>query len=174
MIFELKNNSKWFVIDMLEYGSIKYFLLSKILNNGNDIDNVFRICMYDDFFNMFKPVEDKNLYDNVKKSFEVRLDKKREKMLNKYKFEKADYVKLKVINIDKNNYILEKSNGDIIVKNIKIYGDFKIKVNNYIYMLDSSVLEKNLFLYGPLVNDEDEIIKVLDGNKAYFLQRYYG
>ena len=41
-------------------------------------------------------------------------------------------------------------------------------------MLDGSVLENNLFQYGPLVNDKDEIIKVVDGNKEYFLQRYYG
>lgn len=61
-----------------------------------------------------------------------------------------------------------------MVKNIEVYGILRLKVNDYLYMLEETVLEDNLFQFGPLVNSRDEIIKIVSDKSEYYLQRYYG
>lgn len=173
IIVELANHSKYVIIDVLIHENKKYVLLSKVSDNGKDINKYFDICLYNDILNNFEMVEDEFEYDNVKLVFEKRLEENKRELeyLNKYT---SDMVKVKVIKIDGYHYTLEKDNHNQVIKNIELYGNVKINLNDYIYISENTLNEKNLLQYGPLINNESEIIKVVTEQSEYYLQRYYG
>ena len=90
-------------------------------------------------------------------------------------------IKLKVIDIDKCNYILEGNNNFYNVV-IEFLGDKVPQINDIIYIPNKIIIEKNIYTYGPInskyskrVNvTEEELIKVITLNEEYYLQRYYG
>lgn len=88
--------------------------------------------------------------------------------------------KLKIIKKDKYDYTLEGNNGKIYTLNIEFYGlEEDPKINDYIYMSDKILKEKNLFSFGIINNNninikEEDLIKIVSDNKEYYLQRYYG
>ena len=82
--------------------------------------------------------------------------------------------KVKIIDINGFDYTLEYKNKKYI-KNINFY-DVKLNIGDYIYISDKVLNETNLFTYG-LINDntkEEDVIKVVSGNKQLYLKRYYG
>lgn len=91
-------------------------------------------------------------------------------------------LKTKVLRIEEyNNYVLE-CNNKIYNLTIEFLGDKVPKVNDVIYVNDKILEEVNLYTYGPLnskysknINvNEEELIKVVTSDDAYYLQRYYG
>lgn len=94
--------------------------------------------------------------------------------LNKLDCDSIEVVELRVIDIDGYDYKLENENSKIITINMDIYGDNKIKVDDYIYMFSSIIDEANFFQFGPIYNRRNEIIKVVSMDKSFYLQRYYG
>jgi len=85
-----------------------------------------------------------------------------------------DMIKLKVIDIDGYNYKLETTNGYIKTINIDIYDEIKIEINDYIYMSTTTLKENIPLQFGPIHNNKNEIIKVVNENKERYFQRYYG
>lgn len=166
---ELDNGNKYVIIDMLDYDNKRYMLLTKIINNDIDIDKNFDICECDVENNYFKYVNNEEIYNSIKAIFLERLSN-----YSYSEFETVNFIKLKVIDIDGYNYKFETEDGKIVIKNIDFYADIKVEVNDYVYMLESTVLEENIFQYGPIINNKDEIIKIINGSKEYYLQRYYG
>ena len=91
-------------------------------------------------------------------------------------------IKLKVINIERYNYILENNEFKKYIKHIEFYGDKKPNIGDYIYLPNNVLEEVNLFAYGPIKGKyakqenitEDELIKVVTKDEEYYLQRYYG
>ena len=82
--------------------------------------------------------------------------------------------KVKIIDINGFDYTLEYK-GKKYIKNINFY-DVKLNIGDYIYISDKVLNETNLFTYG-LINDntkEEDVIKVVSGNKQLYLKRYYG
>jgi len=75
LVIELENNSKYIVIDMLDYLNKKYFLLAKL--NDTNINDYFDIVAYNDDNNYFEPLEDEFLYDTIKAVFENKLNYER-------------------------------------------------------------------------------------------------
>lgn len=167
LVIELINGSKYVLIDILEYDNIKYFLLTKL--NDSNIDNYFDIVRYNTNSNTFEPIDDKMLYDTIKNIFDNRLARYRIELNNM-----PNMIELKVINIDGFNYTLENTDGEIRVKNIELYGNIKLEANDYILMSENTYRESNIYQYGPVYNDKDEIIKIIKNDKFYYLQRYYG
>lgn len=156
------NDSKYLIIDAIDINNKRYCLLAHITEDDTNIDDEFDICIYDN--NNFYIIEDEYEYNTVKDIFNRHLEEESNRL---------NTIKLKVINIDGYNYTLEKENKEKIVKNIEIYGDIKIEVNDYIYMLEKT-LEEDMLQYGTIVNNKDEIIKITRDNKVFYLQRYYG
>lgn len=83
-------------------------------------------------------------------------------------------VKAKVIQKDGYNYTLELSTGKRFIKNIEVYNNIKIEINDNIYILNSTLYEDNMLQFGKIVNNKDEIIKIIRNEEEYYLQRYYG
>ena len=85
--------------------------------------------------------------------------------------------KVKVIKIDNYNYSLFDGKKTY-VKNIELYSDEAIKVNDIIYISEKILKENNLFSFTELFHDKiidrDDIIKVISDDKEYYLQRIYG
>ena len=167
LVIEFINGSKYVLIDILEYDNIKYFLLTKL--NDSNIDNCFDIVRYNTNSNTFEPIDDEMLYDTIKNIFDNRLERHRIELNNMPKM-----IELKVINIDGFNYTLENTDGEIRVKNIELYSNIKLEVNDYVWMNENTYRESNIYQYGPVYNDKDEIIKIIKNDKFYYLQRYYG
>ena len=57
---------------------------------------------------------------------------------------------------------------------IEIFGNLKLEVNDYIYMLESTTKEKITVRYGPIYTKNIELIKIIRGKEVFYLQRYYG
>ena len=106
---------------------------------------------------------------SIKNIFDNRLERHRIELNNMPKM-----IELKVINIDGFNYTLENTDGEIRVKNIELYSNIKLEVNDYVWMNENTYRESNIYQYGPVYNDKDEIIKIIKNDKFYYLQRYYG
>ena len=90
-------------------------------------------------------------------------------------------IKLKVLNIDKCNYILE-GNNKVYNLALEFLGDRIPTINDIIYLSTKIIKEKNIYTFGPINGKyskknnvtEDELIKVITPNEEYYLQRYYG
>lgn len=87
-------------------------------------------------------------------------------------------IKLKIIDIDKYEYILEDKNNNKYNLNIEFYMCENMpKIGDYIYLNEKIIDKKNLYTFGPINNDKvtlDELIKIVSGNNSYYLKRYYG
>ena len=83
-------------------------------------------------------------------------------------------IKLKVVDIKDYYYTFEKVTGEIINMDIEVFCNFKIQVNDYVYMLEDTTKETITVRFGTVISDETEIIKIARGEEAYYLQRYYG
>jgi hypothetical protein len=85
--------------------------------------------------------------------------------------------RVKIINKNRYDYTLEDDDKKEYVLNIEFY-QAELNVGDYIYISDKVLKEKNLFAFGPLMEDknrtEDDIIKVVQSDKEFYLQRYYG
>ena len=83
--------------------------------------------------------------------------------------------KVKVIKIDGYDYLLEDSDGNQYEMNIQFY-DTKVEVGNLIYISGKVLKEPNIYSYGPIEEkpDDEDIIKIIQGDKEIYLQRYYG
>ena len=85
--------------------------------------------------------------------------------------------RVRIINKNRYDYTLEDDDNKKYVLNIEFY-QAELNVGDYIYISDKVLKEKNLFAFGPLTEDkniiEDDIIKVVQDNKEFYLQRYYG
>ena len=85
--------------------------------------------------------------------------------------------KVKVIKIDNYDYSLLGDDATYI-KNIEIYSNKKLKINDIIYVSEKILNENNLFAFTDLFQDniilKDDIIKVISKDDEYYLQRIYG
>lgn len=177
-IVDLENGSKCAIIDMLEYGNKKYFSLIQIEQNELSISNEIIICLYNEIDNSFTEIKNNEDYIFIQEIFKERLKEKQDFNCMLKQIEDNYLIKLKIVEIDGFNYILETETGKIILKNIDFYIENKPKLNSYIYMSKNIINEKNLFQYGDIINfndiNPDEIIKIENEDNEYFLQRYYG
>ena len=90
-------------------------------------------------------------------------------------------IKLKIIHIDKCNYILE-GNNKVYNLVVEFLGNKIPNINDILYISPKILREKNIYTYGPLKGPyckninvtEEELIKVITSNEEYYLQRYYG
>ena len=80
--------------------------------------------------------------------------------------------KLRVVDIKDYYYTFEKVTGEIINMDIEVFGNFKIQVNDYVYMLEDTTKETITVRFGTVISDETEIIKIIRGEESYYLQRY--
>jgi methylenetetrahydrofolate--tRNA-(uracil-5-)-methyltransferase len=64
--------------------------------------------------------------------------------------------------------------AETINMDIEVFGDFKIQVNDYVYMLEDTTKETITVRFGAVITDKTEIIKIVRGEESYYLQRYYG
>lgn len=170
IIIELENKRKYAVIDLLEYQEKKYLLTSEVNNEETEISKEFKICIYIEEENKLIELENDYEYEIIKYLFEERLNIKKEEITKK---EIPNIEKLKVIDIKGYDYILEKENGERITKNIEIYDDKKLEINDYIYIPEPT-LKDDMLQYGKIINKENEIIKIVRKNDEFYLQRYYG
>lgn len=170
-LIELTNGNRYIIVDMLNVTPNKYFLLAKI--NELYIDNHFNICIYDENTNSFSEIVEESEYNYFKEMFNNRLSELR-KELEKIKITKPNILKLKVIRINGDNYTFEKIDGSMLVMNIEIYGDLKLKINDYIYIKEETTEENITVRFGSIYTDKTEIIKIISDNNTYYLQRYYG
>ena len=85
--------------------------------------------------------------------------------------------KVKVTEINDYNYTLFDGEKTYI-KNIELYSDRRIQVNDIIYISEKILNENNLFAFTNLFHDRvielDDIIKIVSNDKEYYLQRIYG
>ena len=177
-VVELENGNKCAVIDMLEYGNKKYFSLIQVDQDELSLGDEIIICRYNELKNCFEKIKNNEEYIFIEEIIEKRLldtqnmDFILEQIKEKY------LIKLKIVKIDGNDYILETETSKRILKNIDFYIKDKPKINSYIYMSKNIINEKNIFQYGNILNfnniNQDEIIKIEKGIEEYFLQRYYG
>ena len=174
MILELENNSKYVVVDALEQNEKKYFLLTRLMPDGNSLNNEFDMCLYDDENNYFVSIDDEFEYNNIRDIFNTRLDNKRQSLENIDSDSMFKMVKFKVTNINDYKYTLEQENGQSLVLDIEIFGDLKIQVNDYVYINEATTKENITIIFGPVYTDLTELIRVKRGNEIFYLQRYYG
>lgn len=175
-IIELENNSKYAVIDTLEWNNKKYVLAIGVSNDEKSVDNKFVIVIYNESKNYFERIEEENLQYLSQKFLEkLTATQELDKLLNNIEL---DLIKLRVINIDNTYYKLEDSKGNIINKNLIFYNDKNPNVDEYICLSNQIIKEENIFQYGDINNlhkiNTNEIIKVETKDGEYFLQRYYG
>ena len=177
-IIELENGSKYAVIDTMEKGIKKYFLVAVVSNDEKVVDNEFKVCIYNEYRNYFEKIENEEEYDLIMSLFEERLEQQKELDDTLENINNAHLIKLKIINIDGYNYTLEDERGNSVIKNIEFYIENKPKIGGYIYMSEKVIKEKNIFTYGKIYDYKsikaDEIIKIETNEEKLFLQRYYG
>ena len=178
VIIELENGSKYAVIDTMEKGIKKYFLVTTVSKDETEVDDEFKVCIYNEEKNYFEKIENEEEYDLIMSLFEERLEQQKEIDEALENISKNNLEKLRIINIDGYDYTLEDSRGNTIKKNIEFYVENKPTIGSYIYMSEKVIKEKNIFAYGS-INDyknikEDEIIKIENNEEEVFLQRYYG
>lgn len=93
-------------------------------------------------------------------------------------------IKLKIIKVDEefDYYLIDNTNKKYHL-NMEFYGlDNRPKVNDYIYLSKILLDENNLYNFGVIDGqysknvdvNEKEIIKIVSGDREYYLQRYYG
>ena len=171
MIIILENKLKYAVIDVLNYNNKKYFLVSKIINNS--IDETYTICEYNDLKNCFEKI---NNQEELEELFNKRLDSKK-RVLSYFDELKKDMIKLQVIDINSNEYLLRDDQGNLRRKNL-FFNDENPKITDYIYLSESIINEVNIFYYGEIYNSNstktDEIIIIENKDSSYVFQRYYG
>lgn len=175
---ELENGNKCAIIDMLEYRGVKYFSLIRVEQDELSLGDEIIICRYNEIKNCFEKIKNNEEYIFIEEIFEKRLPDTQNVNFILEQMKEKNLIKLKIVKIDGNDYILETENEEKILKNIEFYIEDKPKVNSYIYMSKNIINEKNIFQYGDIVNynniNSDEIIKIENENNEYFLQRYYG
>ena len=169
---ELKNDERFVIVDMLDYDNKKYFLLARVLNEV-DVDNEFEIYYYNSETNSFNELENELEYNYVKDLFSNRLNELG-KRIEIEDNNVPNIIKLRVVDIKDYYYTFEKVTGEIINMDIEIFGDFKIQVNDYVYMLEDTTKETITVRFGAVISDETEIIKIIRVKESYYLQRYYG
>lgn len=86
--------------------------------------------------------------------------------------------KAKLIKINEYDYVFSDEKDRQYTINIEFYGSNLPKIGDVIYFPDKILDEKNIYAYGELKEDKnleaDDLIKVVSGEKQYYLQRYYG
>ena len=86
-------------------------------------------------------------------------------------------IKLRVIDKNKYDYLLEDNENNKYKINIEFY-DIEVNIGDYIYLNEKILDEKNIYTFGPLIEDknikEEDIIKIIKNNEEIYLQRYYG
>lgn len=174
MIIGLDNDVKYLVVDMLECNEKKYFLLTEVMSDGYSLGNEFDICLYDDKHNYFVLIDDEYEYNNIKDIFNNRLNEEKQKLHSLDDNLMLDMIKLKVVNINGLEYTLEKVDGQTLMMNIEIFGDFKIQINDYVYMREDTTKESITVRFGVLYTDKNELIRIERDGSIYYLQRYYG
>ena len=170
-LIELTNGNQYIIVDMLNLNTKKYFLLAK--TDKLNIYNYFDIYFYNEKVSSFNEIIDEYEYNSVKEIFNNRLNKLSIK-LDKINIKEQKIIKLKLVDIKGFDYILEKDDGNRIVLNMEIYDNFRLEINDYIYMNEEITKEKITIRFGSLYTDKTEIIKVVRDNNIYYLQRYYG
>lgn len=177
-IVELENGNECTIIDMVEYGNKKYFSLIKINQDELSLDDEIIICIYNEINNYFEEIKNNEEYIFIQEIFKERLKEKQDINYTLKQIETNYLIKLKIVEIEGYNYILETAEGKRVSKNINFYIKNKPTLNNYIYMSKNIINEINLFQYGDIINfndiNPDEIIKIENEKEEYFLQRYYG
>ena len=175
-IIELENNNKCAIIDTLEWNNKKYVLVIGVSNDEKFVDNKFIIGIYNESKNYFEIIEEDNL-EYLSQMFLEKLIKKQEldKLLNNIEL---NLIKLRVKKIDNTNYKLKDSKGNIIIKNLIFNTNKTPNIDEYIYLSEQIIKEKNIFQYGIINNldkiNNNEVIKIETKDGEYFLQRYYG
>ena len=85
-------------------------------------------------------------------------------------------IKSIVIGKDKYDYKLKGESKEYKL-NIEFINT-NVEVGDFIYLDESIVREKNMYTFGPMIEDknakEKDIIKVIRSNQEFYLQRYYG
>ena len=170
-MIELKNGNKYIIVDMINIDTKKYFLLAS--TNGLDIDNCFDLCIYNEETNSFNELEDEYEYNSIKDIFNNRLNKLRKDLI-KIEDKTIDIIKLKLISINDDNYTFKDLNGNKLTMNIEMFDNFKLQLNDYIYIKESTTKENITIRFGNIYTDKTEIIKIIRDNNIYYLQRYYG
>lgn len=177
VILELENGTKCTVVDALEYGAKKYFLVLLVSEKEDYVADDFKLCIYNENKNYLEKITNEEEKEFIKSIFDERLKEKKELEV-KLTLISNNLIKLRIIDINNCDYILELPNGEKIKKNISFYPDYKPECDAYIYMSESIIKEKNIFQYGTIYNSEkiniNEIIKIETSEKEYYLQRYYG
>lgn len=170
---ELKNNNKYIVVEILNLNGKIYFLLAKILPEGNKITNLFDIFIFNVLENSFEEITEEDEYLCVKKMFEKRL--KENENNNNLEYNKFSNIsKYKIIDIDNLVYVLKNDKGEIFNLEMEFFDNIDIKINDYMYISDSLINENNIIRFGSVYNDKTEIIKVVRDERVFYLQRYYG
>ena len=84
-------------------------------------------------------------------------------------------VKLRIDKVDGYFFTLSDINGNMYEKNIEFIG-IDVGVSDYIYLPLSVLNEKNMFTYGVITDRvrKNDLIKVINKNGEFFLERYYG
>lgn len=171
MIITLENNLKYAVIDVLNYNNKKYFLVSKVI--GDTIEEVYTICEYNELKNCFEEIEEQEVLEDI---FNKRLDSKK-RVLSYFDELKKDMIKLQVIDINSNEYLLKDNQGNLKRKSL-FFNENPPKITDYIYLSKAIINEINIFSYGEIYNSNstkiDEIIIIETKDGSYVLQRYYG
>ena len=177
VILELENGTKCTVVDALEYGAKKYFLVLLVSEEEDYVDDNFKLCMYNENKNYLEKITNEAEKDFIMSILQERSKEKKE-LEEQLNLISNNLIKLRIVDINEYDYTLEYPNGEKIKKNISFYPDYKSECDAYIYMSESIIKEKNIFQYGTIYNSEkiniNEIIKIETLNKEYFLQRYYG
>lgn len=174
VMIELEKGNKYILIDMINNNEKKYFLVAEVKSDENNISNEFDICLYNEEKNWFEKIDDEMEYNIVRDTFDKRLDEKKQQLKNLEIHNLSNIIKLKVIDIDGFKYTFERTNGQTLVMDIEIFGNFKIEINDYIYMLEETTKENITIRFGPIYTDKTEIIKILRKEEKYYLQRYFG
>lgn len=177
VILELENGTKCTVVDALEYGAKKYFLVLLVSEEEDYVADDFKLCIYNENKNYLERITNEAEKDFIMSIFEERLKEKKE-LEEQLNLISNNLIKLRIVDINEFDYTLELTNGEKIIKNINFYVGNKLEVNNYIYMSEAIIKEKNIFQYGIIYDlkkiNINEIIKIETSEKEYYLQRYYG
>lgn len=168
---ELSNNSKYIVVEILNLNEKIYFLLTKILDDGKNISDIFDIVLFNIMENSFESLIDEDEYLYVKNMFENKLDIDRN---NNDKLGFNNIHKYKIVDRDNLLFVLKNDSDEFFNLEMELYGNFDIKVNDYIYISDNLLKENDIVRFGSVYTDKTEIIKVVSENKVFYLQRYYG
>jgi len=170
MIITLKNNINCVVIDIIKKEKKNYFLISRIENE--EIDNSYIICEYDEVNNCLKKV---NNQEDLQILFNRRLNNK--KYISYFEELKKEMIKLQVLDINSDLYLLRDEFDNLRKKNI-IFINKEIKINDYIYLSEKVIKEDNIFTYGYIYNfnqiNINEIVIIESKDNLIVLQRYYG